>query len=261
MSYFYPTTMSPFSSKAPIFPRFKELPPELQLLVWEFAIPDPRNITYSKNYISWHDWHHKRNIYLHSLTYVNPGILGACYDSRAEALKRYKPALGIELGHPIYLDFARDTFEFGDFASLEALSIKNTPFAGSKGECDLIKTVGITLDRPFNERSFMLLCSNFGGMETLMVRERGWWKLETEPLSEFNGLEIERSWPWITREIRRCIEGRGGKRGAWRPPTVIRGTEEQWDRILKEKERERGKDMVDEMEWEPIQKGHVKTLS
>lgn len=100
----------------------------------------------------------------------------------------------------------------------------------------------------------MLLCSNFGGMETLMVRERGWWKLETEPLSEFSGSEIEKSWPWIIGDIRRFIERRGGNWSAWRPPTVIRGTEEQWDRILKEKQVE----MVDEMEWEPAQEANGK---
>jgi hypothetical protein len=232
------------------FPRFLELPGELQLQIWREACSDiePRVIKYSTNYMSWSQWHVLPHINIHKLTYTNPGILGACYDSRIEALKHYKPAFNIELGRSIYVDFTRDTFEFGSFACLQAFSIKNTPFAGSKMEGDRIKTVGITLDGTLKEYHFILLCSNFGGLETLFVREEGWWKPETEPLSEFSGAEIEKAWPWITGRIRSNIERRGGDWTSWKPPMVVRGTKEQWERAMWEK----GKELVDEMEWEPV---------
>jgi hypothetical protein len=240
-----------------IFPKFLQLPAELQLLIWDFAIPatDARVITYSQNhnYIRY-DWRSTRSTCLHKATYTNPGILGACYDSRLKALKRYTPSFAIEIGHPIYVDFSRDTFEFGDFASLEAFSIKNTPFSGSKMEGDCILTVGITLEQPLREHHFILLCSNFGGMKRLMVRERNWWKLETEPLAEFGGEEIERTWPWVTGRIRRNIESRGGDWSAWKPPIVTRGTEEQWEYWMSD----RGRYGVEEMEWEPL--GKVKEV-
>jgi len=222
--------------RAPIsFPQFAKLPGELQLKIWKFAIPEPRVITYSSRpFTEIYPPNTHKSIY--KLTYTNPGILGACYDSRTEALKRYQPAFTIELGHPIYIDFTRDIFEFGDFAALQAFSIKNSPFSGSKGEGDRILTLGITISKYLDEHRFTLICSNFAALKTLMVRETEYWtrrSLRGVPLNRYESKDIERSWPRITSRVRSNIQARGGDWSAWRPPVVVRGLLDQWEESLR----------------------------
>jgi hypothetical protein len=223
------------SRAATTFPQFANLPGELQLKIWRFAIPEPRVITYSSR-PSVEFYHPNIDKSIYKLTYTNPGILGACYDSRTEALKRYQPAFNIELCHPVYIDFKRDIFEFGDFPALEAFSIKNSPFSGSKGEGDRILTLGTTLSEYLDEHRFTLICSNFASLKTLLVRETNYWtrrSLRGVPLSRYESKDIERSWPRITSRVRSNIQARGGDWSAWRPPVVVRGSLDQWEESLR----------------------------
>ena len=228
--------------RATTFPKFPELPAELQLIIWEFAIPDPRVITYtSRDWSSYYKWKYRHNS-IYSLTQTLPGIFHACYNSRVEALKRYKLSFAVELCKPIYFDFARDTLEFGDFGALEAFSKRSTSWTGSSMEADDILTLAITLDHSLHPHNFTLICSNFARLEELKVRERddSFNRRETgmediPPLKVFESEEIAGHTPLggLLARIRWNIEARGGDlhRG-WKPPRVVVGTERQWEFAL-----------------------------
>jgi 2EXR family len=230
--------------RATTFPRFSLLPAELQLLIWEFAIPDPRVICYSSRTGAWFEWNKYTRAYtsIYSLTQTLPGILHACYDSRKEALKRYKLAFTMELCKPVYFDFARDTLEFGDFAAFDAFSKRNTRFNGSAIEADDVRTVAITLGPRLEEHHFKLICSNFGAMEELKVRERaahwswmGRWGEDVQPLRVVERKEIEGYLPLmgLIAMVRWNVEARGKVKGGWKAPRVVIGTEKQWELALK----------------------------
>ncbi len=221
------------------FLKFPQLPAELQLMIWEFAIPEPRAICYSSRTCSWTELYEyeKRNYTSnYSLTQTLPGILHACYDSRKEALKRYKLAFNAELCKPVYFDFARDTLEFGDFAALDAFSKRNTRFNGSAMKADDVRTVAITLGSRLEEHQFQLICSNFGSLEELKVRERKFdgWIDDWKPLRVVERKEIEGYWPLmgLLAMVRWNVEARGKVMGVWKAPRVMIGTEKQWELAL-----------------------------
>jgi 2EXR family len=228
--------------RATTFPRFPELPAELQLLIWEFAIPEPRVISYTSRRWSEYDFRHHSSIY--SLKQTLPAILHICYDSRTEALKRYKVAFATELCKPIYFDFDRDTLEFGDFDALDAFSKTNTTFNGSLMQADDIRTLAITIEPRIEPLQFALICSNFGNLEELKVREKdSYWRWggvfiaqDYEPLRVVESEDVVRCRPlvWALDRIRRNLQARGRDRNAWRPPRVVVGTERQWQNALKE---------------------------
>jgi hypothetical protein len=233
---------------AATFPKFPLLPAELRLTIWEFAIPEPRVIRYtSRTYREYNRWYHAS---IYRLEHTIPGILHACYDSRIEALKRYKVALLVDLSRPVYFDFERDTLEFGDFEALEAFSKLNTKFNGSTLEADRIRTLAITLESRMQPHHFKLICSNFGELEELKVREQSsrieyyWWSGSTgspgrwipdiKSLKVIERKEIETYPPLmgLLATIRWNIEVRAGQVKEWKPPRVVVGSEKQWELAL-----------------------------
>ncbi|KAE9379612.1 hypothetical protein N431DRAFT_327256, partial [Stipitochalara longipes BDJ] len=232
------------------FPQFSLLPPELRLIVWEFAIPDPRAIRYSS--LSYSDFRIRTRSSIYSLEQTLPSILHACYDSRKEALKRYRLAFAVELCKPVYFDFERDMLEFGDFEALESFSKRNTKFNGCKMEADLVRTLAITLEPRLSRDHFKLICSNFGRLEELNIREKNddwrnqgyWWSGSTGSpgrwISEFRPLKVIESEEIATypplmgllANIRWFIEARAGEVRGWKPPKVVMGSEKQWEREL-----------------------------
>jgi hypothetical protein len=210
--------------RATCFPKFSQLPAELQLMIWEFAIPEPRVIRFSSQFHGW------------SLAQTHPGILHACYESRKEALKRYQTAFSVALRKPVYFDFARDTLEFGDFTALDTFSKRNTQFNGSTEETDKVRTVAITVRSRLEEYQFKLICSNFGALEELKVREMTFetWA-DWKPLRIVERKEIEGYLPLrgLLAMVRWNVELRGKVEGGWKAPRVVIGTEKQWDTALK----------------------------
>jgi hypothetical protein len=204
--------------RAARFPKFSQLPAELQLMIWAFAVPEPRVIRYSSHYPDC------------TVTQTLPGILHACYESRKEALKRYKTAFSV------YFDFARDTLEFGDFTALETFSKRNTPFNGSTEETDAVRIVAITVKYRLEEYQFRLICSNFGALEELKVREMTFetW-VNWKPLRVVERKEIERYLPLrrLLAWVRYDVDWRGQVEGGWKVPRVVIGTEKQWEAALR----------------------------
>lgn len=235
-------------------------------MIWEFTVPEPRVIRYSSR--SYREYDKRYNTSIYRLEQTLPGILHACYDSRKEALKHYKVAFTVELCKPIYFDFGRDILEFGDFEALESFSKLNTKFNASTMEADRIRTLAITLEPRLHPHHFTLICSNFGKLEELKVREKdddwrsevSWWSGSTgspgrwipieKPLKVIEREEITTYAPLmgLLATIRWNIEARIGRGSVvrWTPPKVVIGSKKSWEKAL-EKEG-KGSGELDEMD-------------
>jgi hypothetical protein len=108
-------------SQAVAMHRFPKLPPELQRMVWEFALPAPQVITITRErrtrgpraittYVSDKP---------HAPYYEVPAMFRVCRESRAIALERYTESFGERLENPIYFDVERDTLFMVDRWTLE----------------------------------------------------------------------------------------------------------------------------------------------
>ncbi|TGJ81134.1 hypothetical protein E0Z10_g7623 [Xylaria hypoxylon] len=105
------------------FPKFRELPAELRIKVWQFAMPGARTVIIKSP-------HTRKNVPTsldealpqaldgemtwQSTTRI-PALLHVSAEARHEALKHYSLALGVDKAQPrVYIDFNRDTIFFGD---------------------------------------------------------------------------------------------------------------------------------------------------
>ncbi|KAI1800043.1 hypothetical protein F4811DRAFT_557210 [Daldinia bambusicola] len=95
-----------------VFHRFPKLPIEVRLMIWEYNLPGPRILDIQPKFPT----RPKRRIIFAAAVNPNgkrvcsaPANLQVCRESREEALKRYKPFLGIRG----YMDPLRDVLYFG----------------------------------------------------------------------------------------------------------------------------------------------------
>ncbi|KAI2470846.1 hypothetical protein F4781DRAFT_159668 [Annulohypoxylon bovei var. microspora] len=106
------------------FPKFNELPPELRIKIFQYAMPDPRTVVVksplsrqrqapkSLEEAMMEPPNQEKTWY--STTQI-PALLHVNAEARYEALKHYKLALGVGNAQPrIYVDFSRDTIFFGN---------------------------------------------------------------------------------------------------------------------------------------------------
>ncbi|KAF8850747.1 hypothetical protein BDZ45DRAFT_184860 [Acephala macrosclerotiorum] len=100
------------------FPQFKKLPFEIKLMIWKAYTPGSRVIEIYSNGVA-----KRSELYPHlRANYTIPGMLYACHDSRAVALRTYR-LLGAPWSNikPLYLDLSRDILLVANVASLTAL--------------------------------------------------------------------------------------------------------------------------------------------
>lgn len=90
------------------FTLFPKLPPELQVMVWEFAASVPRVLQITSEKLHPTEWTRITANYNINSPHQSPPILQATSASRQIALKLYTPAFSFNLGHPIYFNFASD---------------------------------------------------------------------------------------------------------------------------------------------------------
>ncbi|KAI0533946.1 hypothetical protein GGR58DRAFT_83947 [Xylaria digitata] len=111
------------SHGATSFPKFRELPAELRIKIWQFVMPEARTVIVKspytrentptsldvvlpqglKNEVTWHS------------TAQIPALLHVNAEARHEALMHYSLSLGVGVAQPrVYIDFNRDTLFFGD---------------------------------------------------------------------------------------------------------------------------------------------------
>ncbi|KAI1806413.1 hypothetical protein F4811DRAFT_147479 [Daldinia bambusicola] len=120
-------TLTRFSSKLQsptTFNKFNELPPELRVKIWQYAMPDPRTVVVKSPYSEQKQTPrsleeaisdpHSQGEAWYSNTQI-PALLHVNAEARYEALKHYKLSLGVGSLQPrIYIDFSRDTLFFGN---------------------------------------------------------------------------------------------------------------------------------------------------
>ncbi|KAJ3573192.1 hypothetical protein NPX13_g4789 [Xylaria arbuscula] len=118
--------ISPFivkTEEVATFAKFRELPAELRIKIWQFAMPEPRALVIKSPY--------SRKTVPTSLDKVLPGgldgaetwhspaevpaLLHVNCEARHEALKHYSLSLGVGQAEPrVYVDFDHDTLFFGE---------------------------------------------------------------------------------------------------------------------------------------------------
>ncbi|PIA88873.1 hypothetical protein CB0940_07102 [Cercospora beticola] len=92
---------------------FSSLPAELRIAIWQFSIPEPRNIV-----LSWNGKEFRSNG-------TPPNIAHVCHEAREEISKVYDLTFASPSGSPAktWFDFARDALFITDDA-LERMSAK-----------------------------------------------------------------------------------------------------------------------------------------
>ncbi|KAI0871970.1 hypothetical protein GGS24DRAFT_37492 [Hypoxylon argillaceum] len=109
---------------ATTFTKFRDLPPELRIRIWQFAMPEPRTVVIKSPHTRSKPEPTSLDEILpsplgaelgwHSTTQI-PALLHVNYEARYEALKRYSLSLSIGNAQPrVYIDFDRDTLFLGD---------------------------------------------------------------------------------------------------------------------------------------------------
>ncbi|KAI1131219.1 hypothetical protein F5Y10DRAFT_79718 [Nemania abortiva] len=109
---------------ASTFTRFRDLPPEIRIKVWQFAMPEARTVviksprTQSKDTPTSLDGVLAQTLDTDSSwqsTTQIPALLHVNSEARYEALKHYSLSLGFGNAQPrVYIDFDRDTLFLGD---------------------------------------------------------------------------------------------------------------------------------------------------
>ncbi|CAJ2507213.1 Uu.00g083990.m01.CDS01 [Anthostomella pinea] len=111
------------------FTKFNDLPPELRIKIWQYAMPDARTVVVSSPYSTQSQQQTPKSIdeallqapsnkkgeeTWQSSTQI-PTLLHVNAEARHEALKHYKLSLGVGSTQPrIYVDFTRDAIFFGN---------------------------------------------------------------------------------------------------------------------------------------------------
>ncbi|KAI0459995.1 hypothetical protein F5B21DRAFT_205126 [Xylaria acuta] len=109
--------------EAASFTKFSDLPPELRIKIWQFAMPEARTVVIKSPYTRHKHiptsldealpQAHDDEETWQSTTQI-PALLHVNAEARYEALKHYSLSLGVGKGQPrVYIDFERDTIFFG----------------------------------------------------------------------------------------------------------------------------------------------------
>ncbi|KAI1449953.1 hypothetical protein F5Y02DRAFT_167654 [Annulohypoxylon stygium] len=127
IDYTMEQTISRLSSRSQgptTFPKFNELPPELRIKIFQYAMPDSRTVVIKSPHSkqrqtarsleeAMYEQHDQEETW-YSTTQI-PALLHVNAEARYEALKHYKLSLGVGNAQPrIYVDFSRDTVFFGN---------------------------------------------------------------------------------------------------------------------------------------------------
>jgi hypothetical protein len=100
------------------FTKFPELPLELRLKIWSFAVPGPRNVKIDYKVLTTYKEMKDPHFTPYTSHEPPPPIFQVCRESRAEArqIGRHKLRFGSKFHHEanIYFDFFQDTLVLGD---------------------------------------------------------------------------------------------------------------------------------------------------
>jgi hypothetical protein len=128
------------SSNTSQFTCFKKLAPELQIMIWSFAISEPQLVFVQVK------WFQSNYDDLPIMTAHIPSVLHVCRLSRALARKTYKPCFSQIFKHPVYFDQTKDRLVF---KSVEAFSI----FREEEAKAYCWDMVSVVLAEPLHDIS------------------------------------------------------------------------------------------------------------
>jgi hypothetical protein len=115
-------SLGKIEAQEPHFMRFPELPLELRLIIWSFALPEPQVVTIKKKVeqVEEDAQQQASTTFRAEASYNIPALLHVCQDSRSVARKNYRLSFKQHLEHPVYIDFSQDTVYFVNCDALEA---------------------------------------------------------------------------------------------------------------------------------------------
>ncbi|KAH7357163.1 hypothetical protein BKA65DRAFT_534883 [Rhexocercosporidium sp. MPI-PUGE-AT-0058] len=228
-----------FAKQLTSFPQFPRLPKELQLMIWDRAIPCRQVVSLSRPLDARPDLGVQvppsELAFETKLQYRRPGMLQACFDARTAGLKHFMPAFGLCLPAPIRFNFDRDYLEL-DMYMLEWIATIHEQKAVALVEPPMVKNLAVSHYRPFRAEDIVFICKYFSGLEMLMLNEPE--IDDSMPTSGFihvfkpqeAGFIARHRWKELRRPIMKRIRGVRPRLDKWQPPTLFVGTDTQWAR-------------------------------
>ncbi|PVH79462.1 hypothetical protein DL98DRAFT_631316 [Cadophora sp. DSE1049] len=249
-----------FKKQLKSFPQFLRLPRELQLIIWELAVPCrqvvclsyPASLSEDNSNLSDEPSEIR-------LRYSRPGMLRACYDARVAGLKQFTLAFESYLPSPVRFNFDRDYLEL-DVDMVEWIAHTHREKRLPLVEPPKVEYLAVSLSRQLRAEDVVLICRYFTGLRVLLVNEP-----EPNRMVPTGGVPCtffqkdanfiaRHRWTDLRKSIVRPIRGVRPKLDKWTPPILVIGTDTQWaQHALKAFNINYGPnaDPVDSMDWQP----------
>ncbi|KAK0100698.1 hypothetical protein ONS95_007150 [Cadophora gregata] len=242
-----------FTKQLKTFPQFSRLPRELQLTIWEFAVPCRQIVCLSyPASLSDNDDDFSEEPFEIRLRYSRPGMLRACYDARVAGLRHFTPAFKSYLPSPVRFNFDRDYMEL-NIEMVEWIAHTHREKQSPLIETPLVKNLAVSVPRQLTAEDVVLICRYFTGLESLLINEA---ELDrSRPAAGYPCTFSPKAANFIARhrwgELRRIIMR--PKLEKWVPPVLIIGTDTQWawHALNFSWVVCRPVDHVDSMDWQP----------
>lgn len=214
------------------FPKFPELPRELQLMIWEAFEPEAQTFAVDFN---------PRKRYGYPMNYVPPSILHACRDSRHEGLKHYTCPFSHRMSTiPMYFNLAIDILELGCTDTPEKFMDHIASLRISVGPLARIRYLAVSVSFSLGDEPDFVdeLCLWFNGLQHLYVEYAGsgWEHFSTGRLlpRTYAPEELQRVWSSTERFIKYLaadlfddtVDFR-----KWRAPWLTIGHKDQWAKV------------------------------
>jgi hypothetical protein len=171
---------------------FQNLPPELQLQIWNYLVPEQLVVTIrSSCYPGPPEEMFDPNIHIirrPTASYRIPAVLHICHDSRALGYRIYRPCFERQLGHPIWFNLSKDLLLMVDgkaFASFMATT-RHSGIVADYSDLQQVRNLAIYGNWRETFHNSELRLTHFKALETVFV--------ESQPL--FKHRFSQKVWWW-----------------------------------------------------------------
>jgi hypothetical protein len=178
---------------------FQDLPPELQLQIWSYLVPEQLVVTIrSPRYSGPSEEVFDPNIHIirrPTASYHIPALLHICRDSRSFGSRIYRPCFERQLGHPIWFNLSKDLLLMVDgkaFASFMATT-RHSEIVADYSDLQQVRNLAIYGHwREYFHNSELRL-THFKALETVFVEsqplfihrfsQKVWWRQQGRKLA------------------------------------------------------------------------------
>jgi hypothetical protein len=161
---------------------FQNLPPELQLQIWSYLVPEQLVVTIrSPCYSGPSEVVFDPNIHIirrPTASYRIPALLHICHDSRAFGSRIYRPCFERQLSHPIWFNLSKDLLLMVDgkaFASFMATT-RHSEIVADYSDLQQVRNLAIYGLWRENFHNSELKLSHFTALERVFVESQLLWK-------------------------------------------------------------------------------------